>query len=580
LLGFVIPTCYTLFELRETVFVGIPDMRLAGEKWEVDFLPTIQASFPDMLPTTGAGSKGGAIKDAVTFKNGCRLKFMSAGQGDAGLAGPTTRNLVMTEVDKYDTASEISREADPIRQMEARTNAFRDFGRRILMECTVSIPTGRIWQEITQGTDSRLYHPCPLCGVWSAWEREHLSGWRDCPDEFAARDAAGWTCPACSGVFGEPERRSMLGRTVLVHRGQEVTADGAAVGPEPRTETFGLRWSAFDNPFVSTGRLGQDEWNAAKAVNRDSAERAARQFVWAIPYEPPDLDLTHLEAGTVAQRQHATKHGIVPADCLGVAVGVDTGKAELHWSAHAILTDGSDVVIDYGKQTVDHKLYGVTNALIRSLGELAKFWQNGWHGESGQAWVPLQVWVDSGWAAHQMGVYAFCKSINQGTTRKQVIWRPTKGYGGSLKYGDGAGMVYTPPRLITQTVTYIGKGMHTNYMAKQDVTLMHVSADLWKAEFQARLQMPVTEPGSIRIYSTPQPDIDHADWASHVTAERQVQAMRNGVPVGIKWEKMRENHWLDAGYLATAAGEFIRATITTAAQAKPRRTLAQMAGKA
>ena len=533
------------------MFVGIPDMRLAGEKWEVDFRPTIEASFPDMLPTSGAGSKGGAIKDAVTFRNGCRLKFMSAGQGDAGLAGPTTRNLILTEVDKYDTAGEASREADPIRQMEARTNAFRDFGRQILMECTVSIPSGRIWQEITLGTDSRLYHPCPCCGVWAAWEREHLTGWRDATDEFAARDAARWTCPACSGMFGDDERRAMLPLVVLVHRGQEVTPDGAVTGPEPRTETFGLRWSAFDNPFVSTGRLGQDEWNAARAVNQDSAERAMRQFVWCIPYEPPDVDLTHLEPATVAQRQHASKRGEVPANCIGVAVGVDTGKRRLHWSAHAILTDGSDVVIDYGVQATQWEALGVTASLLAALGELRTYWAAGWRDIAGTLWTPSAVWIDSGYAEHQAAVYVFCKQAGP------QVYRPTKGHGEGVWGGGGR---YAAPRLKTDVVRYIGRGTHATWQRAQQITLMHVDADGWKAEFHSRLKMPASEPGAIRLYAVAD-STEHADWCAHVTAERQVDVWKEGQRAAVKWEQVRrENHWLDAGYLGTAAGEFIRAT--------------------
>lgn len=58
---------------------------------------------------------------------------------------------------------------------------------------------------------------------------------------------------------------------------------------------------------------------------------------------------------------------------------------------------------------------------------------------------------------------------------------------------------------------------------------------------------------------------------------------RQGVRAAIKWEQIRrENHFLDAGYLATAAGEFIRAmggAVPTDAP-RPRKTLAQMAGKA
>lgn len=556
LLGFVIPTLYALFELRETVFVGIPDMRLAQFKWESDFLPVIQSSFPGEIRSSGAGSKGGTIKDSVRFTCGSAMKFMSAGQGDAGLAGPTTRNLVMTEVDKYDESSETSREADPIRQMEARTNAFRDFGRRIIMECTVSIPTGRIWQEITNGTDSRLYHPCPHCSVWSTWEREHLVGWQDTADEFGAKESALWACPHCGECFGESERREMigpsLGQTRLVHRGQEIANDGTVSGPEPRTETFGLRWSAFDNPFVSTGRLGQDEWTAARAVNQDAAELASRQFVWAIPYEPPDVDLTHLDAEQVAKRTNATRKGEIPDGCIGVSVGVDTGKRKLHWQAHALLADGSDVVIEYGIQSCEWEKLGVTAALIGALESLRTYWGQGWADATGKRWLPSQVWIDSGYSEHQPGVYGFCKAAGQ------KVYRPTKGTGESVWRGGSA---YSTPRSKNENIRVIGRGFHTSDQRGHGVTLVLVDADLWKAELHARLKLPVDQPGSIRLYSAADPAVEHGDWSQHVTAERQVEVWKAGARVAVKWETIRrDNHYLDAGYLAAAAGEFVRST--------------------
>jgi phage terminase large subunit GpA-like protein len=565
LLGFVIPVCYTLFEMRETVFVGIPDMRLAGEKWKVDFLPTIESSFPAMIPRKGAGSKGGAIKDSITFTNGARLKFMSAGQGDAGLAGATTKNLVLTEVDKYDTAGDASRETDPIRQMEARTNAFRDYGRQILMECTVSIPEGRIWQEVTHyGTDTRLFHPCPRCGAWVTWERGHLVGWQDAADEFAAGEAAAWRCPECGEMFGDADRKAMHKRTVVAHRGQEITPDGEVTGPLPRTETFGLRWSAFDNPFVRTSRLGQDEWTLSRAVNQDGAERAARQFIWAIPFEPMDTDVLRLDSESLANRQHATKRAEVPAECLGVVVGVDTGKRALHWSAHAALVDGSDVVIEYGEQSVAFAQHGVTGGLIAALESLHKYWAAGWRDAAGKTWQPAQVWIDSGWAEHQAAVYAFCKAAGS------TCYKPTKG--GTDQSGRYSWR-YNAPRAKTPEIRYIGRSMHSSYQKAHGIALFIVGADYWKAEFHARLKMEAEEAGSIRLYSVADA-VEHGDWCSHVTAERQVEEFREGKSFGLRWERIRrDNHWLDSGYLGTAAAQYLRDTGVV----RPRRTLSQMA---
>src|SRR3990172_797847 len=87
-MGYAIPILYHLFELGETVIIGLPDMRMANDKWERDLLPIILASrYRALLPAKGEGSRGGKVKSSVTFTNGAMLRFMSAGGGDKARAG-------------------------------------------------------------------------------------------------------------------------------------------------------------------------------------------------------------------------------------------------------------------------------------------------------------------------------------------------------------------------------------------------------------------------------------------------------------------------------------------------------------
>jgi hypothetical protein len=261
------------------------------------------------------------------------------------------------------------------------------------------------------------------------------------------------------------------------------------------------------------------------------------------------MDLTHLDPTVIVERQHGSKRGEVPADTIGIAVGVDTGKRRLHWSAHAVLADGSDVVIDYGEQQTDWETLGVTKGLIDALQKLADYWSGGWSDGKGGKRRPDQVWIDSGYAEHQEGVYAFCRQSGGKTHR------PTKGHGGGV-HGGGGG--YTQPRMKSESVRLIGRGYHGIWQPKRQVLLVHVDADAWKAEFQSRLKMPAEEAGSIRLFEVADP-AEHADWAAHVSAERQVEVWKEGKRAAIKWEQIRRaNHWLDAGYLGSAAAQYIR----------------------
>jgi len=200
LIEYAIPTLYHLFGLNETVGCGVPTMEMASDKWREDLKPVIDAS-PEMrvlLPTKGEGSKGGDVKNAIKFKNGATLKFFAGGGRDVGRKGFTTRVLAVTEVDELDLVGTTSREADKLSQIEGRLRAFARFNPRTYLESTPTIEHGRIWQEITGGTNSRIVRPCPHCGDWVTPEREHLIGWQDAEDEHTARDNTTWSCPACS----------------------------------------------------------------------------------------------------------------------------------------------------------------------------------------------------------------------------------------------------------------------------------------------------------------------------------------------------------------------------------------------
>jgi hypothetical protein len=183
---FVIPLLYHLFEIGETVICGIPDMDMAADKWREVILPVIERSrYRRLLPRLGRGSRGGRI-EAIQFRNGVTLKFMSGGGGDKSRAGFTSKVVVITETDGLDRAGKGSRESDKIKQLEARTRAYGN-RKRIYLECTVSTEQGRTWQEYQSGTKSRILLPCPHCHAWVTPEREHLSGWQSAANQSEAR---------------------------------------------------------------------------------------------------------------------------------------------------------------------------------------------------------------------------------------------------------------------------------------------------------------------------------------------------------------------------------------------------------
>ena len=109
--AFVFIIMYYLFEMKQDVIVGVPDLGMAGVKWEADIKPVIeQSSYRNMIPTRGPGSQGGKPV-RITFRNGRALHFMAGGGNDKQRAGATAKILVVTEADGLDEVAASSKEA-------------------------------------------------------------------------------------------------------------------------------------------------------------------------------------------------------------------------------------------------------------------------------------------------------------------------------------------------------------------------------------------------------------------------------------------------------------------------------------
>jgi phage terminase large subunit GpA-like protein len=583
LMCYVLPVLYHLFELKETVVVGLPSMDMANDKWSEDFLPVIEASdYRDLLPVSGEGSRGGQVKRAITFRNGATLRFMTSGGGDKTRSGYTTRVVAITEVDGMDESGSRSRESDKIEQLEARAGAFGRVGKRVYLECTASIERGRIWQEVTGGSNGRLLRPCPYCGAYVTPEREHVRGWEDAQtSEQAARESY-VVCPACEARWSEEDRRSGWQRIVIAHQGQSVTPAGELVGDYPETQTCGLRWSAIDNPFTTIADLGAEEWQAHRARDRENAERKMRQFLWALPYDPPEVEMTPLDAGEIEQRVSSWKKGVVPDDVQSLVIGVDTGKRMLHWTALAVCESGVRV-IEYGKHPVQSDKLGVYRGLMQAMTELAAYYGQGWNTADGRNIKPAQVWVDSGYHEHTDAIYEFCGKLNSALGRDlgAEMYRPTKGY------ADGQrGMTrYKTPDTKRDGMLYVGSNFHVakvkrNGKVVPGVMLVHINSDHWKSELHQRVGMPPESALAVTLYQAASYS-EHAEFCRHLTAEKQVEKYIEGRGVVIVWERVdRNNHWLDATYAALCAGEAVTFQQQREAKKKQPLSLRDMAAKA
>jgi phage terminase large subunit GpA-like protein len=539
LLWFIIPLLYHLFELDETVVVAIPDMKMAYDKWVQDIRPIIERTrYAEKIPRVGRGSRGGEF-DSIKFTNGATLKFMSGGGDDKNRAAFTTRVVVITEADGMDTTGESSREADKITQIEARTRAYDD-RKRVYMECTASIEKGRIWREYTNGTESKIVTPCPHCGEYVCLDREHLHGWKEATDEFEAAKDAAFHCPECGAAWSEDDRLQANRESRLLLKGQTIDRKGQVSGDEPKTSTFGFRWSAVNNLFTSMASLGHQEWKAARADDEENAEKEMRQFVWALPWDPPVVDLTRLDWRILVKRTRSTARGVMPQEHEYLTVHADLHEVQpIYWTAWSFSETFDAHAVDYGVIDVHFADLGLHRAVAVALLEFQRMCEAGWMRQGRGIKTPDQAWVDSG--ALTEVAYEFCRKAGQ-------PFFPAKGYGA----GQERTGFYNAPRNTGSVIREIGEQYHVSHLRKQRVRLCEVNADHWKGRVHAALSIETGQPGAATLFDATQRD--HLSFCKHLTAERKQEEFKPERGVITRFIRTaKANHWLDNTYNCFAA---------------------------
>lgn len=552
LVCFVAPLAWHLFEHCEPVGIGLPDLKMGGLKWEKEIEPVIEAHpvWRELRPTRGRGSEGGEF-NYLEFQNGASLEILIGGGGDANRSGTTLRVVVVTEADRADEASETSREAAPIHQMEARTLSF-EADARFYAECTVTSPQGFVWQEYNASTASRIM--CPhSCGDYVCPGREHLVGWQDAESALQAGRLATFVCPSCACVISEEERRTMNERAVLVHKGQEIDRDGVVHGEPFETFTLGFRWNAFNNLLWSTAFIGEKEWEAAHSEDEQNLEQRQKQWFWVQPWTPELFDETPLALEDVLGRHDHFTRGQVPPGTVHLTAGVDLRKTQLHYVVVAwINVDGQwrAHVVEYGSLPVDHRRHGTRKALRVALEAMREIMERGFADGTGQRHVPGWVLVDGNWLPEP--VRSFVRQSKQlGLGRYMIAF----GRGQSQPRGKGS---YSLPTKITTGTPWIGEQCHVAWHQRHLLHAMFHNADHWKGWTREGLAAPADQPGAITIFQavTEQELLEARKFAKQTTAERAVQKVVVGRGIVVVWENASRtpNHYGDGLALAAIAG--------------------------
>lgn len=539
----VIPFMYHIFEMQEDVIVGVPQMEMAADKWQKEFLPSIKRipKFAELLPESGKGSRGGKF-ESLRFKHGPEVRFMSGHGGDEKRSGHTARVLLATEVDKYDVPGESSRETDPVSQMEARTESYEDDA-RIYLECTVSVPNGRIWQEYINGTKSEIVCQCPSCIKWITPEKEQFTAHEKAKTEFQAEKLARFDCNECGKDISE--HRLEMNRTAkVIHRGQSIGTDGEISGKHPETRTLGFRWNAWNNLFWSVPYLGRKEWKALNGLddeeNEESGSKKSLQFRWTTPFslieESVEIRFEHIQRRTASV--DVQPRGRKPKDAKWTIIGADINKPVVHWTANSFRQSGSAHIIDYGTTGTSAYKIGFDKGIKNALKRLHERLGSGWSDQEYD-----MVLVDCRWKPNEV--------IDAIKELKDRRWVPF--------YGMGSGHIINqkyvhPKKRIKNDLFWIGPNCYMRVHKEHKIKCMHADANAVKTELAERLMIdgPIDAPGSISIFGSVD-DQEHRQFFRHLSAEKQVQRFEKGKGWKLVWEAEHSaNHWLDSTYMTIA----------------------------
>ena len=521
LISFTLPVLYYLFERCEDVIVLVPTAQLGAGVWGDKIYPAIRANpkLSKMIPTDGAGSRGGEFNNSFRFKNGATIRFISAGGGDAQRSSHTARVICITEADKMFSSSSGSRETDPLRQGESRSSSY---GEQALLfaESTITSEKGRLWSEVNDiGTGTKVYLKCKYCNTYIYPTKDTIQGWEQAESVGQAQKDTYLECPQCKEHWTEEDRIESLKHYKFVHRGQKIEG-GEVVGPDPDTNTFGLTYTIVHSPLVNFSYIGETLWRAAQETTKES-KRYVSQFLFSEPYDnDDDISVTSTTQGQIIRHIRDYNLGEVPPLCKFVNASVDIQKKWMYlmvvgydenMTSHIIHYQVVDIIKRDQQEDIQNPTSGqVINALNTAKGIM-------------NAFNPVSRWFDIGYT-------------HEASTRPLIReWIKSQGIG----YNAVMGRSETQMSRMTGSklnLTLPGGDSEIICPRRQDdgVIIWFVNTDALKDRIHAAIQSP---PGSLGTVYFPQQVAEAENrWVvRHLTAEeRIIQRDRRGVETR-KW---------------------------------------------
>ena len=307
------------------------------------------------------------------------------------------------------------------------------------------------------------------------------------------------------------------------------------------------------NPNSYSRKLHSDgeplELSAIHAYYNRVADVGPKSVATEIDNDPPEESGpvgAGLTAAIVQSRMSGLARRQLPINATALTAAIDLGKYRCHWVVTAWWHGAGGVVVDYGVAEVYGTDKGmdaeasepaIYNALLNWRDELL---QKKFVDGSGTERKVDFCMVDSG--SFTNAAYQFCREVGG-------VFHPSKGY-----------QPYTPKKANTATII-AGANMHASRLSSAGVWLYELDTAYWKQFVHERFLTPTFDEqnmlrrGSLSLF-TLDGSQRHASYSQHITAEEFVSEFKEGKGTKQYWAVRNDNnHWLDATYMAAAAGE-------------------------
>ena len=257
------------------------------------------------------------------------------------------------------------------------------------------------------------------------------------------------------------------------------------------------------------------------------------------PPEESGAEGSGLTAHKVMTSQNSLKQGEFHQDIQLVTAAIDLGKYVCHWTLIGWLPDATGTVIDYGVAEVA----GMGTKTERQAQEVALFntllqWRTEIMDYQHQ---PQLVLVDSGDFTEV--AYSFVRDVGGSP------FMVAKGTGGT-KFRGGK----------PSAERRVGRNWFANHLPENGLWLYSLDTDYWKEFVHQRFLTPtIDETGTIRpatlsLYNADGDRKRHMSYGHHIVAEERREEFVAGKGLKRWWHQTnRNNHWLDATYMACAA---------------------------